>query len=308
MGEVQSADEKLRCFLKINWPFLLGFFLSVLALALRLVLFSYESADYKAFLQPWVAYLAQHGHFSGLAGLSSDYASPYLLLLGFISYLPNSLGFIKFFSCLLDFASAGIAGLILKKVTGKRHAALAGYVAFLFTPTIWLNSAMWGQCDIFYTFFLLLALLCFLCEKPSFAWACFGFAFAFKLQAVFLLPFMAILYLEGRGRLRDILFAPAAFLLANVPGWLVGIPVLRTFQVYFQQAGSYQKRLSWNATSLYGFMSDASSAPLAKAGVVFALAAMALFAFYVIYSGKVFDAPLVLLLFFPVLVPLQPSF
>ena len=59
-----------------------------------------------------------------------------------------------------------------------------------------INGIYWGQCDIIYTFFLLVFFWFSLRRMPSAAACAFGLAFAFKAQSVFLAPYL--LYLDSQ--------------------------------------------------------------------------------------------------------------
>ena len=60
------------------------------------------------------------------------------------------------------------------------------------SPVMLWNVAGWGQTDIFYTLFALLAVLLLLKDKPQWGLVCLGVSLAWKLQAVFLLPLFLI--------------------------------------------------------------------------------------------------------------------
>ena len=51
------------------------------ALLLRWSLFSIESGDYRAFVDPWYRHLAENGGFAALGDTFSNYNTPYLVLL-----------------------------------------------------------------------------------------------------------------------------------------------------------------------------------------------------------------------------------
>jgi hypothetical protein len=59
----------------------------VAALVLRWSLFSIESGDYRAFVDPWYRHLAEGGGFAALGDTFSNYNTPYLVLLAAATYL-----------------------------------------------------------------------------------------------------------------------------------------------------------------------------------------------------------------------------
>jgi hypothetical protein len=60
----------------------------LLAIALRLSLFDFTSADYHRFLSPWYDFIVNNGGFSALKYDFSNYTPPYLYLLTLAGYLP----------------------------------------------------------------------------------------------------------------------------------------------------------------------------------------------------------------------------
>ena len=65
-------------------------------------------------------------------------------------------------------------------------------------PTAFSNSALWGQCDSIYTAFVVFTLYFMLEEKYNLAFIMYGFALTFKLQAIFILPCIGIIFLKNR--------------------------------------------------------------------------------------------------------------
>ena len=64
------------------------------------------------------------------------------------------------------------------------------------------------------------------------ACALFGLAFAFKLQAVFLLPVLVVVIIVNRHRLRALLAVPAAFFAALLPALIAGRGLLSQLAIY----------------------------------------------------------------------------
>lgn len=62
---------------------------------------------------------------------------------------------IKLASIIFDFVGAFWVYKIVQLVYPKGQKALLAFIILLFTPTVFINSAYWGQCDMIYTSFLL---------------------------------------------------------------------------------------------------------------------------------------------------------
>ena len=73
----------------------------------------------------------------------------------------------------------------------QKDSAAAKITAFLLAlalPTVWLNSAYWGQCDVVFTSLCIGMAYGVLKGKGNLAAVFWALAFSFKLQAIFVLP------------------------------------------------------------------------------------------------------------------------
>jgi len=240
-----------------------------LALVLRLALFHYETFDYYNFLGPWYDHLRQNG-FQGFKTGFSNYTPPYLYLLWLATYLPlPKLYAIKSISLLCDFALAFVVLLVVRLKYNRRPVWLAAFAAVLFAPTIFFNSALWGQCDALYTTFLLGALYCLLRDWAGRALLLFSIAFAFKLQAFFLLPLFFVLWAKGELPMKYFLLIPAVYLVLSLPALLAGRPLYDLMTIYLEQANTYP-RLTSSAPNLYQWLPD-NAKTFGRAGLIFAV-------------------------------------
>ena len=157
------------------------------------------------------------------------------------------------------------------------------FVTVLFAPTVFFNSALWGQCDVIYTAFLLISLYCLLREWPGRALLFFSIAFAFKLQALFLLPLFVVLCAKGKLRTIYFLLLPAVYIVLCLPALLAGRPFFELLNIYREQAETYP-RLTSSAANLYQWLPD-NPALFGRAGLIFA-ATMAGLLCYVCLKSK----------------------
>jgi Gpi18-like mannosyltransferase len=241
----------------------------ILAVLLRLSLFSYETFDYSNFLSPWYDHLRENG-FKGFKTGFSDYTPPYLYLLWLATHLPiPKLYAIKLINLPWDFALAFVVLLLVRLKYDRPPIWLAAFAAVLFAPTIFFNSALWGQCDVIYTTFLLAALYCLLKETTGWALLFFSIAFAFKLQALFLFPPFVVLLARGKVPLKYFLLLPVVYGMLCLPALIAGRPVLELLTIYLKQTGTYP-RLTSSAPNLYQWLPD-NSALFGRSGLIFAV-------------------------------------
>lgn len=230
--------------------------ISVIALIARVALFSFASRDYQVFLNPWFERLKSAGGLAGIGISIGDYTPPYIYIMAFLTHLPiSSLTSIKLVSILFDFLAAGIIMVMVYNETKKAQPALLGYTVALLAPTVILNSALWAQCDIIFTFFLLLCVYYFTKDKPFLATLWFAIAFAFKLQAIFLAPFLLLMWLKGRMKFRHFALIPIVYIVFILPAWIMGRPFFELLTIYISQSGQYSA-LSLNAPNFYLLVKD----------------------------------------------------
>lgn len=229
------------------------------ALAARLPLLSHESLDFATALTDWHDFIAANGHFAALQYGFSDYSPAYLYLLTASVYLlsafPKVIA-VKAASIPFDFLLAYFVHrcVALRYPDAKEIPALAA-IAALFTPTVLLNSALWGQVDAAYTAFLVACLYGLLAGRRTAAFVAFGLAFAFKAPAVFLAPLLLGLLRKRAASPGDFARSALVYALTLVPAVLLGRPLGELLSTYFSQVGSYG-RLTMDAANLYQWLPD----------------------------------------------------
>jgi Gpi18-like mannosyltransferase len=142
------------------------------------------------------------------------------------------------------------ASLLKKDQNRFEKASLAGAIT-LYLPTIFLNSAIWGQADSIYTAFIIWSLFLYTKNRPIWGMVFYGIAFAFKLQAIFVLPLFIIVYLLNRPKqLWHFLLIPALYLVFCIPPLIAGRPLIDLLKIYVNQTNTYQ-RLTLNMPNMY---------------------------------------------------------
>jgi Gpi18-like mannosyltransferase len=242
----QSAS---RCTLSV--PVLVG--LAVLAIALlslRVLLWRVGNSNYDmdtAFLV-WQKYLIEHGRWHALREPIGMYFPAYYEVTTLTSYLDghfNRVTQIKLISFCFDIFAAAVAYILVGRLTerdndlGRSIAQLVAPFTILAGPTIILNGAIWGQTDIVFTSFLLLCTWAVIAEMGALAALFFGFALAFKLQAVFLAPFLFAMVLARRIRWQYLLLVPVGWIIALIPAVLNGAHISDYILQPGSQAGAF---------------------------------------------------------------------
>ena len=210
----------------------------IIGILIRIPLFDFVSMDYYYFLGPWYEQIAA----DGISEQVGNYNLVYQLLILLLSRLPiPPLYAYKLLSCLFDLVLALSAGyLVLLLSGGKREGALLTATLVLLSPPVILNSALWAQCDSIFISFVLLSLIALVRERYIAFPILFGIALAFKLQAIFFLPALLLIwFIRRRFSLLCFLIAPVAMLIAGLPAVLFGRNPLDTFAIYAEQTTTY---------------------------------------------------------------------
>lgn len=281
---------------------------------IRWMMRDYESSDFILFFGHWYDIIAQKGGLYALREQFTNYTPPYTYLLLLATIIPlQKLYAIKLIMCIFDLALAWLAFLIVRELRGSGLLAAISFAIVFIAPTVMINSALWGQCDAVYTTFLLGMIYFLLRGKNLAAVAMWSLAFAFKQQAIFLLPVILILMCRGSTPLKYLLVIPVVYLVMILPSLLAGRPFIELLTIYLHQAGGYSG-LSHNAPTFYGALGNIHYNPASVtwiiAACVLAIVAgyLALRAFFTVTHSidKLLKFAMILLLIAPLLTFLRP--
>ena len=248
--------------------------LLALAMILRGLAFDYRTGDYNDFLSHWANFYRINGGFSALNASVGNYNLPYLYFLALFSYIDvPDLYLIKLLSVFFDVILAwGVARLVYI-FTSRRSAVMASFFVTLFLPTVYLNGALWGQCDSIYTAFALWSMVFALSDRPILSVVSIALSFAFKLQAVFIMPVFLIFLFAGRMKWYHLAAFPATYAVTTLPAVIAGRPFIDTITLYFNQAGTVGSALNYNSPSVYSFIpwgAEVNEKLLTELGIVLA--------------------------------------
>lgn len=254
-GKMRRAEKRFWDFvIRHRWK-LLAAAAAIFSLYARYALRGIISADMRDCLLPWYEEIRSGGGLASLSGQVGNYNIPYQTLIAIMTYLPVRPEYAyKVLSVLFDYALAAAVALGAHEITGSREKAVTAWAVTLCLPVTVLNSAAWGQCDSIYTFFLVIAFVCLLRGKYTAAFLLYGCSLAFKLQAVFFLPFLLFHYVWSRK------YSASRFLLMPLPvialsagGLLQGRSLADVFSVYAEQTNTFT-RISLNYPSFWNLL------------------------------------------------------
>ncbi|HZW05200.1 MAG TPA: glycosyltransferase 87 family protein, partial [Anaerolineaceae bacterium] len=193
---------------------------------LRLVSLPAMNNDMLNAVIPWYTYLAENGRVAAWGDEFYHYTPGYIYLLTAATYLPlPALAAIKVLSISFDLLGACFAYLIVARRTQTGPLPVLAGLLVLLAPTVWVNSAYWGQADMIYTALLLGTVYYALARRPLPAMLAFGLALAIKLQAMFLAPWVLLLVLRGRIPWKTVFVVPLVFFASLLPAAALGRPL-----------------------------------------------------------------------------------
>ena len=224
---------------------------------LRWLLWPWGSGDWYWGWRVWHEKLAATG-FAGFAEPFYEYSPPWPYMVWLLTRLDGGGdGFtaVKLTLMAFDLALATLAHRLVREIHPAGRRPLIAFCAVLLAPTVVMNAGVVMQCDGIYVGFLLLSVLATMRRRPLGAWTAFGVAISFKLQAIFLAPFLLAVVLRRRLALWPAPVVPLVYLLALVPAWLAGRPFADLALAYATQSNAFVT-LSAGAPNLYALIDD----------------------------------------------------
>ena len=246
---------------------LFGIILSFLGIMFRLSLYDIQSGDYITAFADWTRECREAGGFAylGIEPWSSEastfnYNCMFQYLIVLLYYIgggdpAKDLYLVKTLSVIFDYVCAVTIFRITYHVTkGNTQKAFMSYALIMFLPTVVLNSGAWSQNDSIYTAFVLLSLLHIMKGHDARGFLYLAFAFTFKQQMVFFMPFIIIMWLKNKIKIRYILLLPIVNVISVIPAAIAGRKIGELLGIYGGQAAMYS-RLTMNYPSIYTIIS-----------------------------------------------------
>ena len=279
--------------------------IACLGMYFRLTMYDVVSGDYKLAFADWMRECHEAGGFAYLGikpGVSDastfDYNCMFQYVIVILHYIGGGISdmyLVKTVSVIFDYVCAITVMRIAYHVSaGSVRKALMAFAAVMFLPTVVLNSAAWAQNDSIFTSFVLLSFLSVLKGKDNRAFIYLAFAYSFKQQAIFFMPFIIIMWLKNKIKIRYILWVPFIHVVAMIPCAIAGRSWGDLLGIYGKQVTMFS-RLSMNYPSIYTIITGDLSKDVRKiiitAGTMATVIIMGMIAYYA-YKKKFEITPL----------------
>lgn len=240
-----KIERKIVEFVERNVNILFMLAITGLAIVVRYAGRDFVSGDMTWFLLGWFQKIADNGGIHSLKDQVGDYNILYQTIVAIFTYIGDkSIYYYKILSIFFDFCmaiSAAIFACELSKKEKNDKVFFVTFAAVIMLPTVILNSAYWGQCDSIYTTFIILTLLYLYREKYHRAFMFLGIAFAFKMQTIFIFPFIICFYIyKKQFSIFELLITVFTFWISGIGAFVQGRSLLDPFRIYANQTGTYQ--------------------------------------------------------------------
>lgn len=241
------GENKLIAFIRKHILVLIVIFATLVTLYARYRFRNFISIDMKEFLLVWFEKISRRGGLKALKKSVGNYNIPYQVIIALFTYLPFRPEYMyKGLSIIFDYLLAWAVAQLVYDLSRRRLLQVIAYIGTAGLPIVILNSAVWGQCDSIYTFFCVLSVLLLLRKRHLLCFIAYGAAFAFKLQAVFLLPFLLFAWLyQERFSIWHFLLVPTVYFVMCLPGVIAGQGLRGVLKAYMGQANMASGRISW---------------------------------------------------------------
>ena len=241
---MNTYEKRVIEFLEKNACSIFMLIATLLSILVRWYGMDMMSGDYNTFLAGWYDEIKNNGGLNALSQQVGDYNIAYQFIISLFTYTPiYPLHAYKIFSIIFDYSLAfGTACLVvsLKHKNFEMKTFVLAYSAVLFLPTVFINSAYWAQCDCIYVSFIVWALYFLRKEKFTLAFILFGVSLAFKLQMVFIVPFILYYYVSTKKfSIVKLLWIPVMLFISSLPAVFNGRPVTTFIDIYLDQTDRY---------------------------------------------------------------------
>lgn len=242
MNNKKNTNDIIIDFIVNNYNYIFIITVILLSLIIRLYFVPWHSSDYDTYLKNWFIHF-QENRFSGFKNIYdiSNYPALYMIIMCLISFLPNFsievlpdlsiILYIKLVSIIADYFIAYMVYKIIKNYTNKEYMALISFACVLFSPIVLFNSALIGQADGIYSSFIILSLYLFYNKKYKKAFLIYGIAFAFKLQSIFIFPFIILLYIKNRFHFKYFLLIPIPHIISSFIAAIFGADFIKALTI-----------------------------------------------------------------------------
>jgi Gpi18-like mannosyltransferase len=234
-------------------------------IAVKICLLPVATGDYTGYFQSWIATIDEEGAIFALKNIKCIPIILYILIF-IVKIGVNPLVALKVFAILFEYLLAFFVGKIaFLKYKDVIFVWIALSIVPL-VPTVVLNSAYLTQSDAVYSALAMGSVYFLLKKSPLISVLLFALAFAYKMQAVMLLPFFFVMLLRRNVKWSYFLLIPAVYAFIAVPAWLTGRSFGELMTVFFNQSANFGL-LTINFPNIYIWFDNANYNAIMPVGI-----------------------------------------
>lgn len=213
-------------------------------------------ADPEMFLIPWVVYIREHGLEAYFSQGITNYPYSYNFFLYLMALAPISDVGINALVRIISYVADGFLAYLIAKIAQEEFSLdfTKTFVITYFGALIYIDSSA-GQCDSIWAALGLLSV--YMLKHKQYAWAVFslGLAFAFKLQAICIVPiFILYVLLSKRLYIKYWPLLPLGWLVPQLPLVLCGAPVQYILYPYTGQSIQVSRQFIGTYPTVFYFL------------------------------------------------------
>lgn len=265
--------------------------LTVAGFLLRWTGIRYESVDYINCLSSWYGLMKENGTLSALAEYQGDYNLLYATVLYLLTKLPiEPIISVKAVSILFDYLTAIVLMKMIMTACGSEHNrygyGLMAYGLVLLNPIAVINSGYLAQSEAIWCGLVLLCFWYIWQDKPVRGMLFMGCALFMKLQSVFILPIVFILYFyRKKFSILHLLWIPVVIEVLCIPAIIGGCGLAGPYESFLRLLGEYP-HMYYYYPNLWTFFKEAPYYLFGKLAIATAFFVLLLFAVLFVKSGK----------------------
>ncbi len=271
--------------------FILIGMISILGMALRWMGIWYVGVDFENSLMMWFNQLKEVGSLAAMTNYTGDYNLPHATIFYLLTLIPvEPIISIKMVSILFDYLEAFLAmKMVMAIVSGTKKGYFYGswaYLLVLCNPLAVINSGYLAQSESLWVYLALLSFWYVWQDKPVRGMWALGFGIAMKLQAVFILPLLLIMYFyKKKFSILHLVWIPVSIQALCIPAILGGCSFDSAFVLFKNMLGEYPF-MYYYYPNIWTFFQDAPYYQFGRAAIVITFLALLMFAVLFVQSGK----------------------
>ena len=254
----------------------------------------YVGVDYELCFEPWYMQLKNAGSLKALADWKQDYNIFYatILYLLTLTSIEPIIG-IKMVPIIFDYLEAFLLMKVAISISNEaEYSRFYGMIAFalvMCNPLSIIDGAYLAQSDGIWSCLALFGFWYIYQDKPVKGMWMLGFALSMKLQAIFIMPIVLVIYFyRKKFTILHLLWIPVAIQALCIPALIGGGSFDIAYRAFFNWVGEYPF-MYYYYPNIWTYFQEAPYYVFGKVAIVFAFVVLLMFAVLFVQSSRKHD-------------------